>query len=127
MPPIALKLSQVAQGHITALEKLIDAYAMIGEAMPRFDRLSAAFKDDKEFSHVMSHFYEDILEFHRRAYISFRRRGESSLFPNSGETLLNVLCQHSLENCIRVFVENLQFAFPRDSGEPQKASRPDRC
>ena len=39
---------------------------MIGEAMPRFDRLSAAFKDDFEFQHVMGHFYSDILEFHRR-------------------------------------------------------------
>ena len=51
---------------------------MIGEAMPRFDRLSAAFKNDPEFQQVMGHFYEDILEFHRRAYVFFRRRGKSS-------------------------------------------------
>ena len=95
--------------------------------MPRFDRLSAAFKDDKEFPHVMSHFYEDILEFHRRAYMFFRRRGESSLLHYSGDTLLNVSCQHSLENCIRIIMENLPFAFSGHSGEPQKASRPDRC
>ena len=49
---------------------------MIGEAMPRFDKLSSAFKDDPEFLQVMAHFYEDILEFHRRAYKYFRRRGE---------------------------------------------------
>ena len=100
---------------------------MIGEAMPRFDRLSAAFKDEKEFSHVMSHFYEDILEFHRRAYVFFRRRGEPSLLPNSVDSLLSVSHQHSLENHIRLIVENLPFALPRHSGEPQKASRPDRC
>lgn len=47
---------------------------MIGEAMPRFDRLSAAFKDDPEFQQVMGHFYEDVLEFHRRSYMFFRRR-----------------------------------------------------
>ena len=70
---------QIAQGHISALEQLIDAYAMIGEAMPRFDRLSEAFKGDPEFGQVMGHFYEDILEFHRRAYMFFRRRGESSI------------------------------------------------
>lgn len=68
---------QIAQGHISALEKLIDAYAMIGEAIPRFDRLSHAFKDDSEFLQVMGYFYEDILEFHRRSYMFFRRRGES--------------------------------------------------
>ena len=52
---------------------------MIGEAMPRFDRLSEAFKGDPKFRQVMGHFYEDILEFHRRAYMFFRRRGESSI------------------------------------------------
>ncbi|KAM0794096.1 hypothetical protein BDR22DRAFT_815754 [Usnea florida] len=83
--PIKLLL-QIAQGHIKALEKLIDAYAMIGEAMPRFDRLSAAFKDDKEFSHVMSHFYEDILEFHRRAYMFFRRRAWKIVFDSLWKT-----------------------------------------
>lgn len=49
---------------------------MIGEAMPRFDKLSDAFKDDPEFLRVMGHFYEDVLEFHRRAYRFFRRRGK---------------------------------------------------
>ena len=44
--------------------------------MPRFDKLSSAFKDDPEFLQVMAHFYEDILEFHRRAYKYFRRRGK---------------------------------------------------
>ena len=47
---------------------------MIGEAMPRFDRLSTAFGDDPEFQQVMGNFYVDILEFHRRAYMFFRRR-----------------------------------------------------
>ena len=77
-------LDQIGQGHISALEKLIDAYAMIGEAMPRFDRLSAAFKDDGEFQQVMGLFYEDILEFHRRAYKFFRQRGEKLLVISSG-------------------------------------------
>ena len=49
---------------------------MIGEAMPRFDKLSGAFKDDPEFLQVMGHFYEDVLEFHRRSYKFFRRRGK---------------------------------------------------
>ncbi len=52
---------------------------MIGEAMPRFDRLSAAFKDDTEFQQVLGLFYADILEFHRRAYKFFRRHGGSCL------------------------------------------------
>ena len=67
---------QIAQGHIVALEKLIEAYVMIGEAMPRFDRLTEAFKSDPQFLQVMGYFYEDLLEFHRRAYRYFRRRGK---------------------------------------------------
>jgi len=47
--------------------------------MPRFDRLSAAFKDDTEFQQVLGLFYADILEFHRRAYKFFRRHGGSCL------------------------------------------------
>ncbi|CAD6565730.1 MAG: hypothetical protein ASARMPREDX12_006744 [Alectoria sarmentosa] len=94
--PIKLLL-QIAQGHIAALEKLIDAYAMIGEAMPRFDRLSAAFKDDLEFQQVMGHFYEDILEFHRRAYMFFRRRAWKIVFDSLWKTF-HLRFQGILEN-----------------------------
>ena len=50
---------------------------MIGEAMPRFDRLQTAFSDNDDFQQVMGLFYSDIVEFHERAYKFFRRRGES--------------------------------------------------
>ena len=93
-------LVQIAQGHISALEKLIDAYAMIGEAIPRFDRLSNAFKDDPDFLQVMGYFYEDILEFHRRAYMFFRRRGESDVGLNGRMRLINIPCSSSLEDCV---------------------------
>ena len=51
---------------------------MIGEAMPRFDRLQTAFSDNDDFQQVMGLFYSDIVEFHERAYKFFRRRGESN-------------------------------------------------
>ena len=89
--------------------------------MPRFDRLSNAFKEDSEFQGVMSHFYEDILEFHRRSYMFFRRRGESRISPGSRITLIHILCRFSLENCIRFSMEVLQFTFSRNFGEPEKA------
>ena len=54
----------------------MDAYALIAESMPRFDRFSEAFRGDPCFLHVLSFRYEDILEFHRRAYKFFRRKGE---------------------------------------------------
>ena len=49
---------------------------MIAEAMPRFDKLSTAFKDDSNFQHILGYFYADILEFHRRAYKLFRQGGK---------------------------------------------------
>ncbi len=66
---------QVAHEHLSAFEKLIDAYALIGEAMPRFDRFVATFKEHADFQIVVSTFYADILEFHRCAYKYVRRRG----------------------------------------------------
>lgn len=51
------------------------AYSQIAEALPRFDRLSTAFKDHPDFQRVLGVFYADIIEFHRRAYKLIRRRG----------------------------------------------------
>ena len=53
---------------------------MIGEVMPRFEKLSLAFKEDAEFQRVMGYFFADILEFHQRVYKMFRQRG-MSIFP----------------------------------------------
>lgn len=50
---------------------------MIGEAMPRFDKLRHAFADNEGFQQVMGLFYSDIVEFHGRAYKFFRQRGKS--------------------------------------------------
>lgn len=69
--------------------------------MPRFDRLSAAFKDDPEFQQVLGLFYADILEFHRRAYKFFRRHGGSCLGDVQIIEMIgssNCLC--SLENSL---------------------------
>ena len=54
----------------------MDAYAQIAEAMPQFDRLESAFNDDPRFRMVLAMVYGDIVEFHRRAYKFFRRRGK---------------------------------------------------
>lgn len=56
---------------------------MIGEAMPRFDKLNAAFKDNDDLQQVMGLFYSDIMEFHGRAYKFFRQRGELAFLFSS--------------------------------------------
>ena len=95
---------------------------MIGEAMPRFDKLTKAFKADPQFLQVMGHFYQDLLEFHRRAYKFFRRRGKN-LIQSEIRVIQLYLLASSVEDCVRILVEDLQFAFPRDTGKSKKAQR----
>lgn len=66
-----------------AMEKLITAYGQIAEALPRFDRLSAAFQDNPDFQRVVAVVYADILDFHREAYEFFRKPGAPAtiVFP----------------------------------------------
>ncbi|KAH7385941.1 hypothetical protein BKA66DRAFT_403042, partial [Pyrenochaeta sp. MPI-SDFR-AT-0127] len=73
----------LATDHIGAFEKLISAYAQIAENLPRFDRLSNAFRDNPDFQQVLAVIYSDILEFHRQAYKFFRRSGWKCFFKSS--------------------------------------------
>jgi len=67
----------VASNYGQVFDKLLDAYAQIASAMPHFDRLRGGFSDDENFKVIMAMVYSDILEFHRRAYKFFQRKGES--------------------------------------------------
>jgi hypothetical protein len=67
-------LDQISSDHLNAFEKLIEAYGKIADALPRFDRLSAALKDDHNFQAVVALMYANVLEFHRRAYKFVRKR-----------------------------------------------------
>ncbi|KAI9727860.1 MAG: hypothetical protein M1834_007906 [Cirrosporium novae-zelandiae] len=98
--PIKLML-QLASGYTNIFENLIDAYAKIAQAFPRFDRLSEVFKNDRRFQQVLSLVYVDVLEFHRRAYKFFRRRGWQLLFLSAWadfdirfKTILEKLNEH---------------------------------
>ncbi|KAL9072734.1 MAG: hypothetical protein Q9157_004994 [Trypethelium eluteriae] len=51
------------------------AYKDIAQTLPRFDRLSATFKAEPDFQHVLAVFYADVVEFHRRSYQFVRRKG----------------------------------------------------
>jgi len=70
-------LLQLATDYLGAFEKLIAAYGRIAENLPRFDRLSNAYKNNPDFQQVLAVVYSDILEFHRKAYKFFRKNGSS--------------------------------------------------
>jgi hypothetical protein len=71
-----LSISQLASDFLSSFDKLIGAYVRIAENLPRFDRLSVTFQGTSDFQQVLAMVYSDILEFHRRAYKFFRRRGK---------------------------------------------------
>ena len=72
-------LVQIASQYTSVFERILDAYAKIGEALPRFDRYQKIFQQP-DFKHVLALIYADILEFHRRAYKILTRRGASRRF-----------------------------------------------
>lgn len=61
---------------------MVDAYNKIYEAMPQFAKLHETFGNDESFQVVLSLVYQDILEFHRRAYKFFRRRAWHIFFDS---------------------------------------------
>ncbi|RGP62626.1 nacht domain-containing protein [Fusarium sporotrichioides] len=80
--PIKLVLLAV-QDHTHALDKILSAYGQIGLQMPRFSRFAEAFPNDRSFQHLLGFLFEDVLEFHRRAYAMIRKSGWKMLFRSA--------------------------------------------
>lgn len=79
--PIKLML-QLAAGYTPVFDTMVDAYNKIYEAMPQFAKLHETFGNDESFQVVLSLVYQDMLEFHRRAYKFFRRRAWHIFFDS---------------------------------------------
>lgn len=94
---------QLASEYSSIFDKLVAAYAQIAEALPRFDRFEEAFKNNSAFQEVLAVVYADILEFHRRAYKFFRRRGLSSFFVLV--LRFRWLIPYSLAYCVQLSME----------------------
>ena len=71
MTDLSVKL---ARNYSNVMEKILQAFSDISEALPRLDRLKATFPEDTNFNQVVGLIYSDIIEFHRRAYKFFRRK-----------------------------------------------------
>ena len=56
------------------MEKILKAYAEIGEVLPRLDRIKKTFGSTPDLHKLLALIYADIIEFHQRAYKMFRRR-----------------------------------------------------
>jgi NACHT domain len=80
--PIKLLLT-IADEYSSGFEKLVDAYSQIAQNLPRFDRLSDAFKHQPDFQAVLADVYVDLLDFHLHAYKFLRRSGWKHLWDAS--------------------------------------------
>ncbi|KAI8631011.1 hypothetical protein F5Y19DRAFT_483660 [Xylariaceae sp. FL1651] len=80
--PIKLILV-IFDSHLTAYELIINAYSQIAQHLPRFDRLSNAFRDQPEFQYILADVYADIIQFHAQVYKIARRGGWKRFFDAS--------------------------------------------
>ena len=74
----ALLHMKIAHQYTAVFDHILNAYARIGEALPRVQQYRNIFQQP-EFDHILSLIYAYILEFHRRAYKILTRRGEFNL------------------------------------------------
>ena len=65
---------QLAQNYSDVMEKILKAYADIGEVLPRLDRIRKTFGSTPDLHKLLALIYADIIEFHQRAYKMFRRK-----------------------------------------------------
>ncbi|KAK8057086.1 hypothetical protein PG996_011023 [Apiospora saccharicola] len=79
--PIKFVLLAV-QEHTHALETILAAYADIGSRMPRLSVYLDAFRDNQSFQHLIAFMFEDIVEFHRKAYSWITKPGFSMFFTS---------------------------------------------
>ncbi|KAI9869334.1 MAG: hypothetical protein M1813_000123 [Trichoglossum hirsutum] len=81
-----------------SFDQLLNAYEQIGERMPQLQKYEEIFSLDPRMQKVLEQYYEDILEFHRRALKFFSRRGWKLLFKATWKTF---------ETRFRVILDNL--------------------
>jgi hypothetical protein len=70
---------KIAGTRVDSLERLLDAYVEIGEVIPGLQQYDQLFKNFPVVREVLQRYFEDILQFHRKALDVFARPGLSTL------------------------------------------------
>lgn len=91
-----ISVSKLANEYSNVLDSLLNAYAQIADTMPDFSRIGSVFQDTPTVREVLALIYEDILEFHRRAYKFFRRRGTFDLRLSNFICVTLIILQHGI-------------------------------
>lgn len=62
---------------------MLSAYAEIGNSLPWLSRLGNTFEQDRDFQRLFAFLYEDIIEFHRKAYALTRKPAWKIFFSSA--------------------------------------------
>jgi hypothetical protein len=65
-------MPQIASNWNKVLDILLDAYKQLGENLPLFSQFASLLSEDPHKQQILMYIYEDILEFHQRAWLIFR-------------------------------------------------------
>lgn len=91
-----------------SFDQLLNAYEQIGERMPQLQKYEEIFSLDPRMQKVLEQYYEDILEFHRRALKFFSRRGELARYAyNFSYTKYYCTVGHRMETPLQSDMENI--------------------
>ncbi|KAI1658130.1 WD40 repeat-like protein [Daldinia decipiens] len=89
-----------ASTHISSFDKLLDAYAQIGDAIPGLECYSKTFAEHPPLATVLEDYYSDILEFHRISITIFKRPTWKDMYHSIWKTfdskfgpILHSLCK----------------------------------
>jgi len=66
-----------------ALDKILGAYAQIGNCLPRLERYQDTFSNDTDFQRLLAFLFEDITEFHTKALALLRKPAWKMFFTSS--------------------------------------------
>ncbi|KAI0521714.1 hypothetical protein F5B22DRAFT_662043 [Xylaria bambusicola] len=80
--PIKLIIQAVHES-VHALDKILVAYGNIATSMPRLSRFAGSFPNDEQFQQLIAFLFEDIIEFHRKAYALIRMPGWKFFFSSA--------------------------------------------
>lgn len=91
-----------------SLDLLLSAYEQIGETIPQLLQYDKLFVQNPAMQRVLGLLYKDILEFHRRALVVFKRRCEDQ--PGHFHLLVPNITD-SLETAFPSHLEGFQYTF----------------
>ncbi|KAF5500395.1 hypothetical protein CGCS363_v006140 [Colletotrichum siamense] len=93
----------VAKTHLDTFDKLLDAYAQIGDAIPGLSVYKGVFDQHETLKVVMQDYFSDILRFHEEAIKIFARSRKSTLVSLIVRRLLETYVEQKTPHSVAYF------------------------